>query len=55
VEPGRLERLETKLDHVANGVDLLVSRIEKLERRASFWGALGGALTAIVTHLAGCF
>lgn len=44
----QLDRLEGKLDHI-------VQRVDKLERRASFWGAVGGALTAVLTHVAACF
>ena len=51
---GRMDRIEAKVDHVMGGVDHLVSRVDKLERRASFWGAIGGIVTAFVAHLGGC-
>ncbi len=51
----RMTRLEQKMDHVVSGVDLLVSRVDKLERRASLWGAIGGALMTLATHLTACF
>lgn len=42
----RLERMETKLD-------LVVERVSKVEKKASFWGAITGALTAFFMSLFG--
>jgi hypothetical protein len=36
-------------------VTVLRGRVGSVEKKASFWGALGGLLPAIVAHLGGCF
>lgn len=40
------ERIETK-------IDILVARIDKVEARASFWGAVGGAMALMAMRLLG--
>lgn len=47
VTPSQLDRIEEKVDKV-------VARVDKLEGKASFWGAVGGAATMLVATLAGC-
>lgn len=53
-QPTRLDLIDAKVDHLVLGVDKIVSRVDKLERKASFWGAVGGIATAIVAHMGGC-
>lgn len=45
--PGQLDRIEIKLDSV-------VARVSKLEAKASIWGAVGGVLTVVLSHMGGC-
>ena len=48
------EHVNHQLDRIEAKVDKLVARIDSVEKRASFWGALGGAAAMIATHLTGC-
>jgi len=41
---------EEQLDRIESKVDRVVTRVETLERRASFWGALSAVLIIIVQH-----
>ena len=53
-QPPRLTQIEAKVDHLVLGVDKIVARVEKLERKAGFWGAIGGIATAIIAQMTGC-
>ncbi len=48
------DQVNDQLDRIEAKVDKLVARVVNVEKRASFWGAIGGAATILATHLAGC-
>ncbi len=55
---GSLQRIELKLDALRNEVhDVIKPDLAEVKRKASLWGAIGGALIGLVgfgTQLAGC-
>lgn len=50
---GRAKR-QTQLDRIEQKVDKVVARVDKLEGKASLWGAVSAAVVAVVSHLGGC-
>lgn len=46
--------LKSQLDRIEETVTKLWARVDTLEKRASIWGALGGALAILATKLGGC-
>jgi hypothetical protein len=49
--------IHSELEPVRNDVAYVRLEVETLKKRASFWGAVGGSLTALATsivHLSGC-
>jgi hypothetical protein len=46
--------IKTQLDRIEDTVTKLWERVNKLEARSSFWGAVGGAVAVLSTRLMGC-
>jgi hypothetical protein len=46
--------LKGQLDRIEDTVQKLWERVNRLEHRASFWGAVGGAIAMLSTRLMGC-
>ncbi len=49
-----LKAIRDEIHGVRSDVQWLRSEVETLRRKASFWGVIGGSLTALLTHLGGC-
>lgn len=50
----QLDRIEAAGNETRGIVTKLWERVDRLERKASFWGVVGGALAMLVSKLAGC-
>lgn len=50
----QLDRIEVMQVEQSSLLRQLWSRVDTLERRASFWGVIGGMLIAVAGRLAGC-
>ena len=48
------EQPPSQLDRIESVVMQLWARVDNLEKRATFWGALSGIATVVVTRLMGC-
>ncbi len=45
---------DNQLDRIEGRLNQLWSRVDALDRRASFWGAMSAVAIAIITKLTGC-
>jgi hypothetical protein len=53
-EQAQLDRIEGMQVEQSSLLRQLWARVDNLEKRASFWGAVSAALVMLVTKLAGC-